>query len=109
MVAVAAFAFIGCDKDDSSSSNGGDLAGTTWVCSESGYQETLTFRSGGRVTSSWSSNYGSGNGDGSYTYDPPVINIHLVDDGDSFFYSGTVNGNVMNLTSYGETYVFTKR
>lgn len=101
---VTAIAFVGCNKDDASS----DLAGTTWKCSEAGYSETLSFKSGGQVSSSWQSGTSKGYGSGTYTYNHPSINITIADDGDIFIYSGTVEGRVMRLTSYGELYIFNK-
>ena len=108
LVAIATLGFVSCKKD---SNDGNDLAGTTWICSEPGYQETMKFLPGGRVTDTWryTDGSGSGSGDGSYTYTPPYITVTIAEDGYTFIYSGTVTGNTMNLTCYGEPYVFVKR
>ncbi|MCM1300120.1 MAG: hypothetical protein NC250_06050 [Alistipes senegalensis] len=115
LAAVVALAFVGCsddDKDDAKSENG--LVGTTWEYYESnesgGYlHDTFAFKKNGNVT--WTESWlefgdqGTDVINGTYTYSEPNLSMKFTDDeGDTYRFIGTVEGNSIRLYEDGDYY-----
>jgi len=115
LAAAAALAFVGCSDDDKDEDKGGNtLSGTTWEYYESnssgGYlRGTFAFKKNNTVTwtESWSE-YGDQGTDiinGTYTYSEPNLTMQFTDEeGDPYRFTGTVNGNSIQLYEDGDYY-----
>ena len=80
IVALAALAFVGCDKNEESGAAGSDeLAGTKWVSTfYEGEVTTIEFKSGGKVSFNRVDEEESFKFSGTYTYESPKVYITLI-------------------------------
>ena len=115
IAAVAAFAFVGCDKsnDDEKEKGGSDsLAGTIWEGSFTYDEEDtvilkLEFRSDNRVIATLKETdiYGYGEADtfsGSYSINGTSVMIRLSVEGDGWMLTGKIEGQSMDIYDEGD-------
>jgi hypothetical protein len=99
-----------CKKDESIS-DPTNLSGTSWVyrITQNGgnYVETIKFTSKSSCTIDGVLASATISISGTYTYEPPNINLDFPTDGGAV--SGTIKGDAMTLSISGETYVYSKQ
>ena len=110
MAAVAAFAFVGCQKDDNSDETG-SLEGTVWEGTEYEEGEMFTFRiefkSGSKVVVSEIYVDESFSYNGTYSVDGSVVTMDIDDgdddynDDDEWIIIGKISGTTMKVYSDG--------
>lgn len=110
MAAVAAFAFVGCQKDNSSDETG-SLEGTVWEGTEYEEGEMFTFRiefkSGSKVVVSEIYVDESFSYNGTYSVDGSVVTMDIDDgdddysDDDEWIIIGKISGTTMKVYSDG--------
>ena len=92
LLAVACLLFASCKKEDS-----GSLAGTTWIGSwlpnEQNYKIVFTTTDFNYTITTSEGEYGGGS-QGTYTYDPPTVNLITASGVTNI---GTVKKGVMNI------------
>ena len=110
MAAVAAFAFIGCQKDDNTDETV-SLEGTVWEGTE--YEEgkmftfRLEFKSGSKVVASEIYSDKSFSYNGTYSVDGSVVTMDIDDgdddysDDDEWIIIGKISGTTMKVYSDG--------
>lgn len=93
IVAIAALAFVGCDKEGGSD----ELAGTKWVSTfYHGETSTIEFQSGGKVSFTMQDEEDTYRFSGTYTYESPKVYITLQVGPYTAPIVGTILGNKMS-------------
>ena len=110
IAAVAAFAFVGCSKDDDNNNQSKGIAGTTWegtALYEEGDYETVKFFFGAdgnvfvTMTSYWD---GPDTSTMSGTYTVSGSNVTMCFYGD-WYMTGKINGSSMSVYDEGDLWV----